>query len=351
MSQLSTNQKLLIRTDASLRTGTGHVMRCIALAQSYQEIIQSEIVFASAQITPALETRLLDEGMSVAYLSAEIGTPKDIQETVKLAQNYQASWLIIDGYQFGAEYQRTLKEAGFKLLCLDDCGYAEHYYADLVLNQNINANEKLYANREPYTQLLLGTSYVLLRKEFWLWRDWQRDIPAVARKILVTMGGSDPDNVTLKVIEALKLVGLQGLEIVVVIGGSNPHGEQLQKAVKEVSGIGLKRDVTNMPELMAWADAAISAGGTTCWELAFMGLPSLILVLAENQELITHKLDRLGVAICLGRPIDLEIEELSEKVKQFLLHKKLRQNLSNTSQRLVDGEGGNRVIMSIQKGD
>ena len=132
----------------------------------------------------------------------------------------------------------------------------------------------MYANREAHTRLLLGTRYVLLRREFWPWRGWRREIPAVARKVLVTLGGGDPDNVTLKVIRALAQVEIEGLEAVVVVGPANPHLEELQAAVKDTPHpIRLESNVTNMPELMAWADVAITAGGSTCWETAFMGLP------------------------------------------------------------------------------
>ncbi len=184
---------------------------------------------------------------------------------------------------FDVEYQKIIKESGFSLLFIDDYGHADHYYADIVLNQNIYADMSFYQYYEPYTRFLLGTKYALIRKEFLKWSGWHRDIPEVARKILVTFGGSDPDNVTHKVIEAVRTVDLDGLEVKVVVGGANPHFDLIYETVKDLSNFTLIKNTENMSELVAWADIAISAGGSTCWELFFMGIPSIIIPIAENQ--------------------------------------------------------------------
>ncbi|NEO82311.1 glycosyltransferase [Moorena sp. SIO4G3] len=218
------------------------------------------------------------------------------------------------------------------------------------MNQNVYAHEGLYPKRESYTQLLLGTQYTLLRKEFWPWQGWQRQIPTVARKVLVTLGGADPDNVTLKVIQALQQVKVEGLEAVVVVGGSNPHYEQLHAAVHDSgAAIMLKYNVTNMPELMAWADIAIAAGGSTCWELTFMGLPSLIIIVADNQRAIAHKLDELCAAVSLGWHDQVFPEQIAESVAQICLSKKQRWQLHQSSKNLVDAEDKFKVIKILLK--
>ncbi|NEP28200.1 UDP-2,4-diacetamido-2,4,6-trideoxy-beta-L-altropyranose hydrolase, partial [Moorena sp. SIO3I6] len=291
---------LIIRANASLKIGTGHVMRCLALAQAWQET-GGEAIFILNTEACVLQERLRSQSMEVVHLSVSSGSTEDAKQTASFAHQFGADWVVVDGYHFGADYQRVIKEAGLRLLFIDDYGHAAHYWADLVLNQNVYAHEGLYAKRESYTQLLLGTQYTLLRKEFWPWQGWQRQIPTVARKVLVTLGGADPDNVTLKVIQALQQVKVEGLEAVVVVGGSNPHYQQLQAAVHDSgTAITLKYNVTNMPELMAWADIAIAAGGSTCWELAFMGNPSLVVILAENQRQVAEKLDAFGAAINFG---------------------------------------------------
>ncbi|MBE9068428.1 UDP-2,4-diacetamido-2,4,6-trideoxy-beta-L-altropyranose hydrolase [Leptolyngbya cf. ectocarpi LEGE 11479] len=339
---------LLIRSDASSKIGTGHVVRCMALAQAWLEV-DVPVTFLMAIKAPALESRLQAEGIKVDYLLVSPGSQEDAEQTVIKAKALGSLWVVVDGYQFGVDYQRTIKIAGLKLLLLDDYGHAKHYCADLVLNQNVCAQEKLYANRESSTQLLLGTSYALLRKEFWLWQGWQRKIPTVARKILVTLGGADPDNITFKVIEALKKLKVNNLEVIVVVGGSNPHYEQLQKVVEASEiAITLHRNVAHMSELMAWADLAVTAGGSTCWELAFMGLPSLMIILAENQCAIAEKLDTVGAAINLGWHNNISTNTLRQQTYRLVNTPNLRQAMTESSRQLVDGEGSQRVLMHLQ---
>lgn len=339
---------LLIRSDASSKIGTGHVVRCMALAQAWLEV-DVQVTFLMAVKVSALESRLQAEGMRVDHLLVLPGSQADAEQTVSKAKTLGSLWVVVDGYQFGADYQRTLKTAGLKLLLIDDYGHAEHYCADLVLNQNVCAEENLYANRESSTQLLLGTSYALLRKEFWPWQGWQRKIPIVARKILVTLGGADPDNVTFKVLEALQRLKVNNLEVIAVVGGSNPHYEQLQTAVEDSEiAITLRHNVAHMSELMAWADLAITAGGSTCWELAFMGLPSLVIILAENQCAIAEKLDTIGAAINLGWHNTISINALQQHTNRLANTPNLRQAMTESNRQLIDGEGSQRVLMHLQ---
>ena len=206
-------KRLIIRADASTQTGSGHVMRCLALAQAWNDQGGETILVLAEQIL-ALESKLIAEGITLVYLETTIGSDEDAQQTASIANKYAASWVVVDGYQFGAKYQKELKGFGLKILFLDDNGHAEHYFSDLVLNQNISADINIYSSREPYTQLLLGTEYTLLRRDFLKWREWKRLVIPNAYKILVTLGGSDPENVTLKVIQSLSLIQNNNLDIV-----------------------------------------------------------------------------------------------------------------------------------------
>jgi RimJ/RimL family protein N-acetyltransferase len=188
-----------------------------------------------------------------------------------------------------------------------------------------------------------------LRREFLKWRGWKREIPEVARRVLVTMGGSDPGNVTLEVIQALQHVDVNGLEAVVVVGGSNPHYAELQSAVQTSRlSIRLESNVTDMPALMAWADVAVSAGGSTNWELAFMGLPALVLILASNQRPIAERLDMVRMAVNLGWYSDASPMKIAQVLTQLLKDSKTRAKMSQCGQQLVDGEGIVRVLMHIR---
>lgn len=339
---------LLIRADASERIGTGHTMRCLALAQEFQRTA-ARVLFVQAETTSGIQRRLRAEGFEIASLDSTPGSKEDAHETARLAREQNAAWIVADGYHFDAEYQQHLKEGEFRLLLIDDYGHAEHYWADYILNQNISADPKLYAGRQPYTQLLLGTRYVLLRKEFEKWRDWKRTTPASARKVLITLGGSDPDNVTGKVIEAIQQLGNNGLDCVVVVGGSNPHLEKLKTEIRNSkSKIRLVLDAASMPELMAWADVAIAAGGTTSWELAFMGLPTILVVLAENQAASAQKLHEASAVLCLGSSAACRTAALAAAADGLVRNLERRRALSERGRVLVDGRGAERVAAIIR---
>lgn len=261
---------LVIRADADTRMGTGHVMRCVALAQAWEER-GGRAQFVCSTVTPSLEARLRGEGFSVTSLPESAGSLADAAATVEVARHAGASWIVVDGYHFDVAYHRAIKTAGLRLLILDDYGHADRYLADLVLNQNVHAGPSLYRDREPHTRLLLGTRYAMLRREFWASRLWRQSIPPVARRLLVTLGGSDPDNVTRTLIEAIAGLNVDGLQTTVLVGGSNPHQASLDAAVRGSSRpIRIERNVSNMPPWMQWADAAVTAAGGTLWELAFL---------------------------------------------------------------------------------
>jgi len=345
---------LLIRADASIHIGAGHVMRCLALAQAWQET-GGEATFAMATDAPAIAGRLKAEGMRVVPLGTDAPGADDAVCTINLARELNPHWVVVDGYQFNSDYQRAIKDAGLSLLFIDDNGHADHYYADLVLNQNIHADPGLYVRREPYTRLLLGTRYLLLRREFLKWREWKREIPGVSRKLLVTMGGGDPDNVTLKVIQALEQVQVDGLEAVVVVGGTNFHYQALVAAARNSRVVlRLERDVADMPALMAWADMAVSGAGSTCWELAFMGLPTAIVTLADNQETAARMLAEKGMAICVGEGKSITPENIGPVLTKFAKDYVTRGAMAQKCSLLADGKGAikvSKLLANSQEGE
>jgi UDP-2,4-diacetamido-2,4,6-trideoxy-beta-L-altropyranose hydrolase len=254
--------------------------------------------------------------------------------------------VIVDGYQFDAVYQLNLKSAGVNLLLVDDTVQCEKYFADIVLNQNVDASEAMYRNLTGDARLLLGSRYALLRREFWGWRDRNREIAPVGSKVLIAMGGSDAENITVRVIEALRK--LSGLEVEVVVGGSNPHWESLQQSASRFPGaIELRRDVPDMSELMAWADMAISAAGGTCYELALLQVPMLVITVAENQQPTRHALTLHGAAIDLGSSHALDAGHLAKSLQAVITDFELRQSLATNARRLVDVRGAQRAVEAL----
>lgn len=341
---------LIIRADASVAIATGHVMRCLALGQAWQDS-GGNVLFAMAESTPAIDRRLRSEGMEIIRLEAAPNSAQDARGVSALSSDCHATWTVVDGYRFDSEYQRNLKNAGLKLLLVDDLGQCEHYCADLVLNQNVHASESMYASRESHTRLLLGPRFAMLRRDFRRWSGWQREIAAHGRKVLVTMGGSDPNNVTATVLAALCAVKVDGLEIVAVVGGSNPHVDFLDRFANQSPPVRVLRDAANMPQLMAWADIAVSAAGSTCAEMCLLGLPAILIDLAENQRPVAQELSRKQAVIHLGSSQEVTAAEIAEKVQSLLLATGLRVTLSQRSRELVDGEGAERVRAAIRGAD
>jgi len=339
---------LVIRADASIAIGTGHVMRCLALAQAWQDAGGS-VVFASIDLSSSLAQRLRSERFEIVKLDGSPGSAQDASQIEEFSRPHHADWVVVDGYQFDAEYQRKLKDAGLKLLFIDDNGHATHYLADLVLNQNAHASQELYQSRASQTRLLLGPRFTLLQREFRPWRHWKREIVSVPRKVLVTMGGSDPGNVTAMVIRSLQLASIESLEAKVVVGAGNPHIESLERVTNQSeTNVSLLKNVTNMPELMAWADVAVSGAGSTCWEMCLLGLPAILIDLAENQRAVAKELDRGGVAIHLGSVGDVIPEKIASKLRWLLSSVETRTALCVRARELVDGKGAERVVSAMR---
>jgi UDP-2,4-diacetamido-2,4,6-trideoxy-beta-L-altropyranose hydrolase len=338
---------LMIRSDASVQIGTGHVMRCLALAQAWQAQ-GGQAIFVFTNQSTALESRLLLEGMQVVYLSVKSGSTEDAKQTVDFTLALNAQWLVVDGYQFGAEYQKTIKNSGLNLLFIDDYGHSEIYFADLVLNQNISARSEWYQYRSPHTQLLLGERYSLLRKEFTAWHGYQKKITDNVENILITLGGSDPDNITAWILDALQLVKSLALHLTIIVGASNPHYESLEfLASQSIHSIRLLKDVADMPQLMAEADMTIAAGGSTNWELAMLGVPTMIIPIADNQTEIAQALHDREIVMSLGRIHTISPQEFAIQFEELCHNRDRRNRMNRAGQALIDGEGCDRIVMKL----
>lgn len=339
--------RLILRADAGSHGGTGHLMRCYALALAWQGK-GGFAVFLSSELPQGLAARIQEAGFPILPIAGRPGSPEDGRQTQEYAQSFSAAAVVVDGYCFEAAYQKAIKLAGFPLVAIDDYGHAEHYWADVVLNQNAYAAEHFYQSREANTRLLLGTRYALLRPEFRQRPASRRSFRGEACHLLVTLGGADPPNATLKVIQALNLLQQDSLEAVVLVGASNPRAAELKDAAAQIDArIRFLDNASDMPGLMAWADVAIAGAGTTCWELAFMGVPSLLVVLAENQRPIARSLAEAGAAVNLGEAESLSVERIAEELGRLLASPRQCQDMSTRARALVDGLGAVRVAEEI----
>ncbi len=339
---------LLLRADASASQGAGHVMRCLALGAAWRER-GGRVGFATCRPSPALRKRIKLSGDFLIDIDNPHPANEDLVRTEaalqSLARQSSATppWLVLDGYHFDDGYQSALRRAGCRLLVLDDNAHLPRYDADIVLNHGIQAPRLEYAAC-PDAWLLLGTRYALLRAEYESWREFARRPARRAKNILLTLGGGDSDHATAQGIDALRRFDALEIDAQVVVGPLHPDLEELRRLVAAHANIRLQTNVTDIAPLMAWADVAIAAGGTTAWELAFMQTPALLLVLAQNQAAVAEGIDEFGAARSLGWARALSSAALAENLRELLGDDGLRARMATRGRMMVDGLGVSRVL-------
>ncbi len=323
-------------------------MRCLALGQAWRDN-DGDVMFLSACDSSRFLARLRDEGFTIHRIPRSYPDPSDWERTQRTLASHPDAWVAVDGYHFDTAYQQRIRDDGHPLLVIDDTAHLSQYVADLLLNQNIHA-ESLSYRCEPDCRMLLGTEYAMLRQEFLPWKDMKREIPDVARRMLVTLGDADVHSVMLLVLEAIQRLEISGLETTFVMGAGTTHRDEVKRAVhRSTHPVHLVHDTNEMPRLMAWADMALSGGGSTCWELAFMQLPSLVLVLASNQEQAMAALDARGTVRNLGWHSKVDAETLAERVTDVAQDTEGRVDMSAKGRGLVDGMGGMRVVRTMRE--
>jgi UDP-2,4-diacetamido-2,4,6-trideoxy-beta-L-altropyranose hydrolase len=339
---------LLIRADAGADIGMGHVMRCLALAQGWIDR-GGAVVWATVTDTPTVSARLRAEGIEVVAMTGRT-RDEDARELAKLARSSGAVALVIDGYHFDGAYQERVRTSGARVIVIDDHGHAGRYCADVVIDQNVGADERVYADRAAGTELLLGARYVLLRREFGAWRHWRRDVADRAREVLVTFGGSDPCNLTLAVLRVVAGEEVHDIRFTVVVGPANPYRGQIEAVAAARRDISLAVGVADLAPLMASCDMAIAAAGAVAWELAFMGVPSLVTPVAENQQPIAERLAVAGVAMNLGPPAGLASERTARTLAAVAATPTMRAEMARRGRALIDGRGVDRVLSRLLGG-
>jgi len=228
------SETYLIRADASPKIGAGHVMRTLALGQMLRDHGQS-VHYATTTTTRAILDRIADEGFVLHRMQGEGEIDgkmhDDSMYCLETARRIDAKWIILDGYQFGTSYQRSVKSSGFNLMCIDDMASC-HIVADVVVNQNIKACDIRYSI-EPYTRLYAGPHHALMRSEFIqekgrLHRNPSRKI----KNILVTMGASNIDTIILQVLKGLECSHLPRICIKAVLGSDQSHDDEIRSFIE-----------------------------------------------------------------------------------------------------------------------
>ena len=346
--------KVIFRADASVTIGTGHVMRCLTLAEALRGT-GAEVGFVCRELEGNLVGLIEARGFEVHAL-ARLEPPADPlawtaehwqEDAAQTASFFEAraDWLVVDHYALDERWERELRGCAERVMILDDLADRVHD-CDLLLDQNYSCEPTRYDALVPaHCRKLLGPAYALLRDEFGAAREWPREVREIKR-VLVFFGGTDPTNETAKALRALQRWGEgKRLNIDVVIGGSNPHRAELESLVNTMPNALFHVQASNMAALMARADLSVGAGGSTIWERFCLGLPSLVLSTATNQETISKALAKGGCHLYLGDSASVDEDAIVKGLEK--MDTTTRRLFARRGERLVDGRGAARVVREL----
>lgn len=362
---------VVFRCDASIQIGTGHVMRCLTLAdelahqgakcyficREHEGNLIDFITQKGYEIYKleacSLNNSNKDEGESTLFHSEWLGTSQaeDAKQSINIVSDIDPKWLIIDHYALNDYWEQKLRPHCDSILVIDDLADRKHD-CEILLDQTFGRDKQDYQHLVPdHCKVLCGTTYALLRPEFSKWRQYSLEHRKnnTLEHILVNLGGVDKDNLTSKILDTLKQAHLPELsKITIVMGSSSPWIDSVKKKAEQLPWpTEVKADVSNMAELMANSDLAIGAAGSTSWERCCLGLPTLMLVLANNQMNIAHNLESIKAV-----KIVLNDDSLTQMINNYLYEliqspKKL-EAMSQSSADVLDGYGTFKVIEKMK---
>jgi len=356
-------KKIFFRVDASTTMGIGHVMRCLTLADALKKrgaqcqficrqhpgnaiplIMERGYVVhpLPLQSQPQKETiSTTDQAelpLHASWLGCHFGT--DAQQTRAAIGSGKIAWLVVDHYAIDFHWEKELRPSCDHIMIIDDLADRKHD-CDLLLDQTYRRSETDYRHLTPATcHLLTGTQYALLRPEFTELRAYsleRREKPQLKR-LLISMGGIDKDNVTSQLLHVLTGCSLPAdCHIQVIMGKNAPWLDEVKSSIKKLTWSSeVLVDIRNMARLMAESDLAIGAAGGTTWERCCLGLPTLMMVLADNQRTIAEVLSQSSAVRLMKSPA-----QLRQAIR--LSTAELRQ-MSCAAQEITDGQGTKRIM-------
>lgn len=353
------------RVDASIDIGTGHVMRCLSLAYALKKSGHLCTFFCRTHLG-SLNALIRENGFEVVDFVQEktltvqnaelsnsylhwLGTTieEDLSQTKTILNARSYDWLVVDHYAIDIIWERGVKGLVSGLLVIDDLANRTHD-CTILLDQNMG---RLPLNYKPLVNddcvLLLGPHYALLRDEFYLYREFSlgRRREKSLKKILINMGGIDKDNFTLSILHSISANPIaNSFDLTVVLGQSAPHVNEVRSFVfNSTLSINLILQTSKMAELMSNADLMIGTAGSTSWERCCLGLPSIVIVAAENQNHIAEALQAQSVSMCtslveFGKAFDFIVENW----------KQVSEQMHRNAIKVTDGKGAYYVAEKME---
>ncbi|MCG9042275.1 UDP-2,4-diacetamido-2,4,6-trideoxy-beta-L-altropyranose hydrolase [Laribacter hongkongensis] len=362
--------RVIFRADASWHIGSGHVMRCLTLADALTTR-GTECQFICRAHPGHLADFIRQKGYPVHLLDVESDLPEqdaplahaswlgasmeqDAAQTAALLARLQPDWLVVDHYALDARWETLQRPHAGKLMVIDDLADRRHD-CDLLLDQNLGRLDADYAELvPPHCQRLLGSTYALLRPEFVALREYslQRRQPGMLRTLLISMGGVDKDNATGRILQALFGAALpQDCRITVVMGATAPWLEEVKAQAATLPwSTEVSVNVGNMAQLMADADLAIGAAGSTSWERCCLGLPCITVCLAQNQQFIIQSLKDHGAVLESPSLSDNDFSfSINESIGQLNTNRPFLNKLSKSASKICHGNGAILIIDKLSR--
>lgn len=358
--------KILLRVDSSSTIGTGHLSRCLTLATSLRargadclficRNLKGNSIQRLAWSNFPVKTLLIDgpynaqnsDELQIAH-AAWLGVDwkVDAEQTILAMEKAFFDWIIVDHYALDALWESTMKSYCHKLMVIDDLANRDHT-CDVLLDQNLVANMEIrYDGRIPeQCARLLGPDYALLQPDYAELRPYLLPRTGQIHHILVFFGGADSQNCTGQTIRAFLSLNRADISLDVVLSPGHGHMHEICQSAREHANITIHHALPSLAGLMAKADLAIGAAGVSSWERCCLGLPALVLTLAENQKPIARELDRLGVVRWLGHHDQVDEMSMKNALLDCLRHDDL-QAWSERCLAVVDGKGCQRVSSII----
>lgn len=336
---------IAFRVDSSTQIGSGHVMRCLTLAEKLN--CKEKIIFISRDLPGNINNLVLKKDFKLILFKNKdldlnlkgyekwltVRQEQDAKETIETIKKLNIELLIVDSYAIDEKWEKMLRPYVKKIMVIDDLANRKHD-CDILLDQNFYCDMDIrYERLVPVSCILLvGPQYVLLRNEFYEVKKIQRNRDGIIKNILVFFGGSDVSNETIKTLKAIDKIDFSVITINVVVGASNANKKEIECFCNKRGKFNYFCQVDNIAELMNEADLSIGAGGTTTWERCFLGLPAIVIALAENQIKIAEDCEKIGMIKYLG--INKEVKEIDiiksiKNYKNYFDNKKYEHLLKN----------------------
>lgn len=309
--------KIIIRSDASEVIGVGHLIRCLALADALYSR-GSEITFAG-NYSEIVKSLILKKRYKVYSLSASgsfFDWEHDSLQMRDILKESVYDSLVVDHYEIDIRWEAFLQPFVTKIMVIDDLANRPHI-CSILLDQNYHSNAAdRYNGLIPINcRTFFGPGYALLRSEFRAARKEMRLRDGKIKRVLVSFGGSDPTKESIKTLEAFKMLNSCHLTADIIAGQANPNNQRIRELCKALPFTNYHEYVNNMAHYINIADLSIGAGGSTTWERIYLGLPSVNIIVAENQRDVTRELDKARVIRSLGWHEQVRAENIARELE------------------------------------